>query len=211
MIYQGLLSYKLVRFTSLQSVNAGRVRNWNEDPFDDDIFGHSLQVSDLEMSSPKPLTTPKSLRERGIKVITAGFTEMKVSPEMRSKMAERWRARWDRDIAFNRAHQEREAMQIINSARTQTQRDSAFFLSNMLKQEPHSKEALALLLFQSLETAATNEKGYKDFPPKEVLGMLQNLHRWLLIERQEMDAKKKKNKGDDHSVPPSSQKPDGNP
>jgi hypothetical protein len=212
--YQGVLSYKLVRLASPRSLNMGRVSTWNEYPLDEDIFGHSVLTSDMEISSSKPLTAPKSLRERGIKVIAAGFSEMKVSPEMRSKMAERWRAHWDRDIAFNRAHQEREAMQIINSARTQTQRDSTFFLSNMLKQEPHSKEALALLLFQSLEAAATNEKGYKDFPPKEVLGMLQNLHRWLLIERQEMDTKKKKNKGDDHSHggdAPSTPKPDGNP
>jgi hypothetical protein len=81
----------------------------------------------------------------------------------------------------------------------------------MLKQQPHSKEALALLLFQSLEAAATNEKGYKDFPPKEVLGMLQNLHRWLLIERQEMEARKKKNKGDGHNGGHSSSNTDANP
>ncbi len=211
LMYQGVLSYKLVRLAMPQSKIDGRSRAWNEHPLDENVFGRSLRVSDLEMSVPKPLTTPKSLRERGIKVIAAGFSEMKVSPEMRVKMAERWRARWDRDIAFSRAHQEREAMQIINSARTQTQRDSAFFLSNMLKQQPHSKEALALLLFQSLEAAATNEKGYKDFPPKEVLGMLQNLHRWLLIERQEMEARKKKNKGDGHNGGPSSSKTDGNP
>jgi hypothetical protein len=123
------------------------------------------------------------------------------------KMVERWKARWDREIAFAHARQDREAMQIINSARTQTQRDSTYFLSNILRQETHSKEALALLLFQALETAATDEKGYKDFPPKEVLSMLQNLHRWLLIERQDMEIKKKNHKSDAHSGAPASKDP----
>jgi hypothetical protein len=209
LMYQGLLSYKLVRLVSPLFTKGERVSKWNEIPLEEDNFGHPLQASDLEITSPRPLTAAKSLRARGIKIIAAGFTEMKVSSEMRSKMAERWSARWERDIASNRAHQEREAMQVINSARTQKQRDSTFLLSNMLKQEPHSKEALALLLFQSLETAATNEKGYKDFPPKEVLSMLQNLHRWLLIERQEMEAKKKKNdRNDGHDGSPPAKDPE---
>lgn len=209
--YQGLLSYRLVRLARSHSLSGGRTPSWNEYPLDDDVFGHVVPASGVEISISMPLTNPKSLRDRGIKVIFAGFSELKVSAEMRSKMAERWRTRWDRDIAFNRARQEREAMQIINSARTQTQRDSAYFLSNMLKQEPHSKEALALLLFQSLEAAATNEKGYKDFPPKEVLAMLQNLHRWLLIERQEIELKRKKNAKDDgqHTGSPPTQESGG--
>lgn len=208
LMYQGLLSYKVVR-PSLRRVatDSSRVRNWNEDPLDEARLQHVFRDSDLEISLPYELQASKSLRDRGIKVVAAGFSELKVAQEIREKMVERWKARWDREIAFVRARQDREAMQIINSARTQTQRDSTYFLSNMLKQERHSKEALALLLFQALETAATDEKGYKDFPPKEVLGMLQNLHRWLLIERQEMELKKKNHKSDGHSGVPVDKEP----
>lgn len=198
--YQGLLSYKLVR-PSRPGIAKGnsRIPNWNEDPLEEERLRHPFRDSDLEMSLPRELLASKSLRDRGIKVVAAGFTELKVSQEIREKMVERWKARWDREIAFVRARKDREAMQIINNARTQTQRDSTYFLSNMLRQEPHSKEALALLLFQALETAATDEKGYKDFPPREVLVMLQNLHRWLLIERQEMELKRKHHKPDGHT------------
>jgi hypothetical protein len=207
-MYQGLMSYKVIRLAQHRTATKNsRLPNWNEDLLEEDLFLHLLRNSDLEMSLPRDLVTSKSLRDRGIKAVAAGFTELKVSQDIRMKMVERWKARWDREIAFAHARQDREAMQIINSARTQTQRDSTYFLSNILRQETHSKEALALLLFQALETAATDEKGYKDFPPKEVLSMLQNLHRWLLIERQDMEIKKKNHKSDAHSGAPASKDP----
>ncbi|MFZ5877881.1 MAG: hypothetical protein ACOY0R_00775 [Chloroflexota bacterium] len=208
LLYQGMLSYKVVRLSHTHGTGSrARLARWNENPLSDANFEHSIAVQDLEMSLPRDLTTPKPLRDRGIKAVAAGFTDLKVSEDIKMKMVERWKARWEREIAFARAKQEREAMQVINTARTQTQRDSTYFLSNMLKQEQHSKEALALLLFQALETAATDEKGYKDFPPKEVLGMLQNLHRWLLMERQDFDYKKKAHKSSGHSGSPTGKEP----
>ncbi|MBI5297987.1 MAG: hypothetical protein HY869_21125 [Chloroflexi bacterium] len=208
LMYQGLLSYKMVRpAQSRFAAGSARVPNWNEDPLNENLFAHPFHAQDLEMSLPRDLTTPKPLRDRGIKSVAAGFTDLKVSEDIKMKMVERWKARWEREIAFARAKQEREAMQVINTARTQTQRDSTYFLSNMLKQEKHSKEALALLLFQALETAATDEKGYKDFPPKEVLNMLQSLHRWLLTEHQDFEHKKKAHKLEGHSVPPANKEP----
>jgi hypothetical protein len=88
-------------------------------------------------------------------------------------------------------------MQIISSARNQAQRDNAYFLSNLFKEE-NSTEALALLLFQSLELAATDLKNHKELPPKEILAMLQNLHNWFLREKQEMDDRKRHHKEKGH-------------
>jgi hypothetical protein len=121
----------------------------------------------------------------------AGFSELKPPPAIRAKMAERWRAKLDLEVKTILARNEREAMQVINSARTQTQRDATYFLSNLLKREKHSKEALALLLFQALQAAATDEKSNKELPPREIIGMMQNLHRWLLVEWEESEGKKK--------------------
>ena len=110
-------------------------------------------------------------------------------------MVETWKARSEREINITLAKYERDAMQVINNARTQVQRDNAYHLSNLFKEQKHSKEALALYLFQALENIATDPKSHGDLPPKEVLAMLQNLHRWLLIERKDMELKSQKSSG----------------
>ncbi len=187
--YQGVLSYQLVRPAGA----ARRTGNWNV-PLNIDLK-ERVGSDILEFSSVQPLTSKKSLRDRGIKVIVAGFAEPKIPMATREKMVERWKARWERDIQIVRARQEREAMQIISSARNQAQRDNAYFFSNLFKKEKYSREALTLLLFQALETAATDVKNRADLPPKEVLAMLQNLHRWLLIEWRDAMDRDEKGKG----------------
>jgi hypothetical protein len=205
--YQGILSYQLVR-----PANLPRPQNiyWKWRLDDESNPQHiklnePFQKNQLEYSAPRSLTGPKSLRDRGIKIVATGFSEIKIPPEIREKMAERWKARWEREIQIVMARQEREATQIISSARNRAQRDNAYFLSNLFKEEKHSTEALALMVFQSLEHAATDMKNQKDLPPKEVMAMLQNLHNWLLRERQEIMARKKPPKGPDsgeQSIPP---------
>lgn len=193
--YQGILSYQLVRSAGLSGREA---IYWNIP-----LNGKPLEIklntrvnSDaLEFSTPYPLVGPKSLRDRGIKVVVAGFSELKIPLEIREKMVERWKARWEREIQIVLARQDREVMQIISSARNRAQRDNAYFLSNLFNEEKYSTEALALLIFQSLELASTDLKNQKDLPPKEVLAMLQNLHKWLLRERQEMVDRKNHRNG----------------
>ncbi len=189
--HQGLLSFKLVRFA--RSNRSGAMVRWNVDPFDEKHFGQVLHESALEYSSPRPLqnTFCKPLREHGIVIIFAGFSELKPPPVVRTRMAERWKAKLDLEIKTILARNERETMQVINNARTQAQREATYYLSNLLKREKHSKEALALLLFQALQAAATDEKRHKDLPPREIIAMMQNLHRWLLLEWEESEAKKK--------------------
>lgn len=187
--YQGVLSYQLVRPAGA----ARRTMNWNV-PLDMNLK-EKVGSDALEFSSVRSLTGQKSLRDRGIKVIAAGFSEPKIPIATREKMVDRWKARWDRDIQIVRARQEREAMQIISSARNQAQRDNAYFFSNLFKKEKYSREALTLLLFQALEIAATDVKNRADLPPKEVLSMLQNLHRWLLIEWRDAMDRGSKGKG----------------
>lgn len=197
--YQGVLSYRLIRPAGLGRLQSN---DWNV-PLDGAPLrlqtDEKVNLEALELSNSYPLTCQKSLRDRGIKVITAGFSELKMPVNIRDNLVERWKARWEREIQVVLARQEREAMQIISSARNRAQRDNAYFLSSLFKEEKHSTEALALLIFQSLELAATDIKNQKDLPPREILAMLQNLHNWLLRERLEMDDRKKRNKGKDGS------------
>ena len=197
-MYQGVLSYKLVRLSSSKQTVGRRVPKWNANPLTEENFNSIRPTSEFEMSSAYPLSASKVLRDRGIKIVAVGFPEIKSPPEIHAQIADSWTARLERQIKITQAKHEREAMQVINSARTQTQRESAYFLSNIFKNEPHSTEALALLLFQSLENVATDPSSHKDLPPKEVLTMLQNLHRWLLIERKEMERKEKGHKSGDN-------------
>jgi regulator of protease activity HflC (stomatin/prohibitin superfamily) len=188
--YQGVLSYQLIRPAGLGRLQSN---DWNLA-----LDGAPLRLQkdqkvnleELELSNSYPLTCQKSLRDRGIKVIAAGFSELKMPVNIRDNLVERWKARWEREIQVVLARQEREAMQIISSARNRAQRDNAYFLSSLFKEEKHSTEALALLIFQSLELAATDIKSQKDLPPREILAMLQNLHNWLLRERLEMEDRK---------------------
>lgn len=196
--YQGILSYHLVRPANLPRLDAIHWK-WQ---LDDERWKISkrkpISRMRLEYSNTRALLGPKSLRDRGIKVVASGFSELKIPLEIRERMAERWKARWEREIQIVSSRQDREAMQIISSARNRAQRDNAYFLANLFNGGKHSAEALALMVFQSLELAATDLKNQKDLPPKEVLAMLQNLHNWLLRERLEIESKKKQAKNKDH-------------
>ncbi|MCI0553935.1 MAG: hypothetical protein L0287_23555, partial [Anaerolineae bacterium] len=193
--YEGVLSYQLARPAGLLPRQG---MNWNIALDEKPLYlklGEKYSLDTLEFSAAYPLMGLRSLRDRGIKVVFAGFSELKMPHTIREKLVERWKARWEREIQVVLARQEREAMQIISSARARAQRENAYFLSNLFKEEKYSTEALALLLFQSLELAATDLKNPRDLPPKEVLAMLQNLHNWLLKERQEMIDRKRRQKG----------------
>jgi hypothetical protein len=197
--YQGVLSYQLIRPAGLSRLLS---THWDV-ALNETVLnakqGQRVNLDLLEFSNVYPLTSSKSLRDRGIKVVAAGFSELKMPAEIQERLVERWKARWEREIQVVLARQEREAMQIISSARNRAQRDNAYFLTNLFKEEKHSTEALALLIFQSLELAATDMKDQKELPPKEVLSMLQSLHTWLLKGRQEMGDRKKGQKGDGNS------------
>ncbi len=191
-MFQGILSYQLLRVSSPPHIPGKHAPMWNVSGLSEGDFNLVRPKSEFERSLVYPLTASKILRDRGIKVVAVGFQEIKAPQEVREKIVENWKARLDRQIKISQAKSEREAMQVINSARMQTQRESTYFLSDIFKKEDHSKEALALLLFQSLENVATDPNNFRDIPPREILAMLQNLHRWLLGERKELQRNKEK-------------------
>lgn len=190
----GLISYKLVTLKPLDTEQPSGHIDWRDSMIDEDYFEKPENVG-YSMSEPQPLTSSKVIRDHGIRVIAAGFTQIITPPDIRRQVVEAWKARSEREINITLAKHERDAMQVINNARTQVQRDNAYHLSNLFKEQKHSKEALALFLFQALENIATDPKSHGDLPPKEVLSMLQNLHRWLLIERKDMEIKSQKSSG----------------
>jgi hypothetical protein len=214
--FQGILSYKLVkRAEDLEKTQDAR--KWNSAPFLDGEIGtikdengktqpkKKWQASELTISSPREFYASKLLRDRGIKMIAVGFPEFRPASEIiQKKMIENWAARWDRDIQITLAQHDLTAMRAKNRARADTQREMTYTISNLFNSSPHSKEALALRIFQALEEAATNPLNAHDLNPREVLGMLQNLHKWLLSERKAFEhTNKSKHQTPDDDLHPS--------
>lgn len=130
----------------------------------------------------RPLTYPKALRARGIKVITAGSTEMRpVDEEVRRRFLETWRARWLRDAEQTRTDYEMQAQRIRTQARIQAQRDMIDILTRIFASGQYSREAMALRVFQALEGVAADPLT-RQFLPEETIYMLRTLEQWLLPE-----------------------------
>ena len=163
---QGVLSYRFVERKDGNPVEIGQ--HWDEQEFlvsPVQYFRHS-----------------KILRDRGIKIINAGFTELRPNAAVRQQILEFWKARWDKELEITKAKNELEAMRIKNRARVEAQEKITSTFGEIFNNEnPHKKEALAYHLLQELETAATDPSTRK-LLPRETLNILWELRRWLLPE-----------------------------
>lgn len=182
---QGVLSYKVIRPVS--SVSAHLPGRWNSSPFDETLIGRTWSTAEIEMSEPYEFTSSKLLRDRGVGILSASFSELEVVDRtIKLQMVENWKAKWDRQIDITNARHELEAIRERNRARVQTQREMTYILSDLFREKPHAREALALRIFQALEAAASTPDPDKKIPPKEVLSMLQSLYEWLLQNKKEI-------------------------
>lgn len=120
------------------------------------------------------------LCERRIKILNAGFGEL--IPVEETKIAEQrmkyWSATWEKYAMFTDANQQLQATRIRNQARAQTQQEMIYTLSQIFKAVPHSEEALAMRVYQALETAASAPLE-KKLLPEDTVKMLDNLKVWL--------------------------------
>lgn len=126
-----------------------------------------------------------SLRTVGVVVKSAGFGDLQpVNPEIKKLMIENWKAKWQKAVQFINAEYELQAVRVRNRNRAQIQQEMTYLLAGIF-QNAHTDEALALRVFQALESAATNPTSNNDISPKEIVSMLESLHKWLLIERKD--------------------------
>jgi hypothetical protein len=189
--YDGVLAYKLVR---QHNDNHEEPKKWNFNPFETHSVKRPWKKDEIEISPSRNLTNSKILRDRGVRVISASFSELQIVDDViRLQMVENWKARWDREIEITRARHELEAMRERNRARVQTQREMTYVLSELFKSKAHSKEALALRVFQALEAAATTPEPGKKIAPPEIMSMLNNLHEWLLPDKNSNEKNDDKN------------------
>lgn len=124
-----------------------------------------------------------TLRGLGVVVKSASFSDLQpVSPEIKERMIDNWKAKWEKEEHFINAEYELEAVRVRNRSRAQIQQEMTYLLASIF-QSSHTDEALALRVFQALESAATNPMANTDISPKEIVAMLESLHKWLLVER----------------------------
>ena len=165
MRYQGVMSYRLV---------LGKHRPPE--------IGMAWDEASLLMLSARELVGYKLLRDYGIKVIHAGYTELVPEDRIRQKRLENWMAGWEKEIEITKAENELRAIRIKNNARAQAQSEMASSLSSLYRSAEASPQAMALRVFQALETAATDPVT-SQLLPKDVITMIQNLQRWLIVQR----------------------------
>lgn len=190
--FQGKLSY---RFLSKVIHQEHKKNKWSVEPFFMEDVRRVLESRHFEFSPPQELNAEKVLRDRGIKVIAAGFPELRVKDsalgeKILATWKDTWKARWEKEIAVIESIHELEARREIDHARAQTQRELTYILSDLFQKTEHTKEALALRMFQALERNAANGG-----QPRDVLSMLQSLYRWLLTQRKDFEKKSDVNKG----------------
>jgi hypothetical protein len=142
--------------------------------------GVAREDGNLRCFPVRPLTYPKVLRARGIKVIAASSSEMRPTKEdVRLRFMEVWRARWQREAELSRAEYERKAQRIHNLAWVEAQREMVGILTRIFASGEPGPEAMALRVFQALEKVAADPLT-RQFLPAETIYMLNTLQNVLL-------------------------------
>ncbi len=138
------------------------------------------EVGKLESAPERELRTPNLLRARGIKVIAAGFGELKPTHEDVSQYLTRyWRSEWQREVMITKSEFDLEAMRLKNMARIQAQSDIVKTLSMIMNDSTYSREALAYRTLQALESAAADPKT-RGLLPGDTIRMLERIHDLIL-------------------------------
>jgi hypothetical protein len=168
---KGVLAYRAVR-----RVDWGALRS-----------GETYAPKDLAFYEPRKLNRSDVLRDRGIKVFTCGFTEMHpVSEEVRKQLVDSWLAAKEKEIAIKKSEQETDRSRIINQERARAHGSIIAQLAKILESEEYSDEALAMVVYQELESAAANPE-IRRLLPRDTLRMLSNLREWLTAEESDQD------------------------
>jgi hypothetical protein len=178
---QGVLAYQFIESYDGQPLEEGQ--EWEK--------GHLAYFPVQELNSPKVLRT------RGIKVIRAGFSELKpVDPGVREQLFDNWRSYWEREADISRLDYDLDAMRIINKARIESQIEMGNMITKILKTQLLSDEVLAMRLLHALEVVAADPTT-REFLPGDTISMLRSLWNWVLPDDTEIQPTLD-DQGDDH-------------
>jgi hypothetical protein len=162
----GVLSYQVVLHKS-RNLKPG------------DLWDKLKENEELIFYPVKKLQNPKVLRKRGITVIHAGFSELApVSKVVQERRYDYWSSQWEREAIEIEARYNFEATRIRNLGRSKAQSEMVIHLSKIFKDEDLENEAMALRIFQALESAAADPYT-RALLPDDALDVLFQLKRWF--------------------------------
>jgi hypothetical protein len=162
--YQGVMSYQFVH------------RLDGQPPAE----GQRLDNRQFRIAPVQDVHASKVLRDRGIKVFHAGFSElMPTDPKIRQQRLDNWRARWQKEADLIKADLDLEAVRIKNHARAEKQREMINTLTLIINTSAYPEEALTLRIFQALEDIAS-EPSTRQLLPIDTIQVLKSLRLWLL-------------------------------
>ncbi len=123
----------------------------------------------------------KILRDRGIRVITAGFGSLSVDNNIYRQRFDHWRAYWDQETILKEAGYDYriQVTQARTRARVLAEQEFSQILSEIYRANANSKEILTFRVLQALEEAATNPKT-RELLPEDTFSVLRSLHDWVL-------------------------------
>jgi hypothetical protein len=146
--------------------------------------GQRVDNRHFRIAPVQELRASKVLRDRGIKVLHAGFSElMPTDPKIRQQRLDNWRARWQKEADLIQADLDLEAVRIKNHARAEKQREIINTLSMIIHTTTYPEEALTLRVFQALEDIAS-EPPTRQLLPADTIRALKSLRLWLLSDDQ---------------------------
>ncbi len=144
------------------------------------VVGQRVGKNDFYIAAPQDLRASKVLRDAGIKVITASFTELTpTDPKIKEQRLDMWRARWQREANLITAESERDIEHIRSQARAEKQREVIANLMEITKNTTFSEEALLLRLFQTMEDMIVDSSNQK-LISQDTLRFLQTMGATLL-------------------------------
>jgi hypothetical protein len=158
----GVLSYQFVQRKD------GRV------PLGGEIFNADEYI----IMDVRELHNSKPIRDRGIKVLEVSFSDFKpIDNTIPEQRFDSWRSQWQKKTELTTAQYNLEIMRNMNHARAHAQREIIYNLSRIFKM-PGSQDAMAIRIFQALESAASNPSTSR-LLPRDTVDMLRNFQRLL--------------------------------
>jgi hypothetical protein len=161
---QGILSYRFVERLDGNILEAGQL--WN--------------LSELNLSPIQYFRRSKILRDRGIKVLAADFSQLEPDDATKNQILDYWKAQWQKQLEIISAENELESSRIISKAKNNTRNEMTIMFSKILEESgSQPKEILTYQLLKVIESAVTDPTTRK-LLPRETVNMLWSFRQWLL-------------------------------
>jgi hypothetical protein len=161
--HQGVLSFQFVHRLDGQPPEAGQ----------------RLEDRQFRLAPVKELRASKVLRDRGIKVLHAGFSELvPTRPRPGLRRPDSWRARWQKEADQIRADLDLDAVSVKNRARLMKQRELITKLSQIVNAPGTTDEMRIPLVFKELD-AIVSQPPTRRLLPEDILNVLSVLQQRL--------------------------------